>query len=413
MTMTLTRSPEQQSGAPAVTRRRRRRWPAFVTLLAGGVLLGGALAWSSIAVPALVKFPTDVDQRPRYEGTFTLFVDPATTAPLVEPTVAGLTVDRHVEGLPAESGASRVVVRETIAYEIEGLASASQVHQYVMDRSTNANVADDRAWAFEETNVLDRSGAYWLALSEDVDHASTLPMFKDEVGGRFDAVRGSATEEVEGLDLVAVESPTTTMTLTEAYLRSLDAVVPLPRQLTFDELRPSLIAAGVPVDDTMAALLEVATTDDLTTLTGLIGQPIPLEYVMTFSGTVFAEPDTGAIVDASTIVERVGARPAGDAVPTLLAVLDRYREEPAIAEAIASLERLATEPLPVFENRYAQTPATVDEMAAWVSDQKRMIRLAERTIPLGLVVVGALTLTVGGLLFVRAMNADPRRMRTR
>jgi hypothetical protein len=42
-----------------------------------------------------------------------------------------------------------------------------------------------------------------------------------------------------------------------------------------------------------------------------------------------------------------------------------------------------------------------------------MIRLAERTIPLGLVVVGAITLTICGLLFVRAMNADPRRMRTR
>jgi hypothetical protein len=104
---------------------------------------------------------------------------------------------------------------------------------------------------------------------------------------------------------------------------------------------------------------------------------------------------------------------SGAPVPTLVAVLDRSRDEPPIAQAIASLERLATEPLPVFENRYAQTPATVDEMAAWVSDQKDMIRLAERTIPLGLVVVGAITLTIGGLLFVRAMNADPRRMRTR
>ena len=35
--------------------------------------------------------------------------------------------------------------------------------QYVMDRTTINNVADDRAWAFSPDNVVDRSPAFRLA----------------------------------------------------------------------------------------------------------------------------------------------------------------------------------------------------------------------------------------------------------
>jgi hypothetical protein len=406
MTATLTASPPAPTTAAQPTHRPRRRWPVAAVLTTGAVLVLAALLWRSLAVPALVKFPTDVDQNPRYVGRFALFVDPATAAPLVEPTISDLTVDRHIEALPEESRASLVVVRETIAYEVEGLAAASHVHQYVMDRQTNANVDDPRAWAFEETNVLDRSGAYWVAMSKDVGSASTVPMYKDEIGDTFTAVGRPDTEVVDGLRLVGFEATGIAEPLTDAYLRSLDAVVPLPRSLTFDQLKPSLIAAGVPVNRAMAALVEVATPDDLAALAALVAEPIPLEYVLTFAGHTFVEPDTGAIVDVTSVVDRVSARPAAAAVPPLLTILERYREEPAIAAAIDGLDRLATQPLPVFEYRYAQTPASVEEIAAWVADQRDLIGLAERTIPLVLAGAGATALVIGGLVLVRRRVAE-------
>jgi hypothetical protein len=407
MALTLTRSPEPAVITPP--RKRCRRWPAIVAIASGGVLLLAAFGWQGVAVPALVKFPTDVDQTPQYEGTFTLFVDPATAAPLAEPTTSALAVDRHVEALPAESGANRVVVRETITFDVEGLASATQVHQYVMNRRTNVNVADERAWAFEDSNVLDRSRAYWVALPKDVDRSSTVPMYKDEVGGQFTATGRPETEVVEGLDLVAVATAPATMPVTEAYLRSLDAVVPLPRSLGFEQLKPSLIAAGVPVDEAMAALAEVATPEELATLGGLIAEPIPLEYVVTFGGTIFAEPRTGAIVDVTSIVDRISVRPTAEALPPLLTVLERYRDEPAIVAAIDGLDRVATQPLPVFEYRYAQTPASAREIAHWVSDQRDRMNLAERTIPLTLAVTGAVAVVIGGLLLVRSIRGGRRR----
>ena len=94
-------------------------------------------------------------------------------------------MNRHIEALPAESGAHDVVVRETITFEVEGLPEATQVHQYVMDRSTNVNLNDGRAWAYESSNVLDRAGAYWIAMPADVDTTSPVRMYKDEIGATF------------------------------------------------------------------------------------------------------------------------------------------------------------------------------------------------------------------------------------
>jgi hypothetical protein len=123
MTLTLTPSPPAPTTAAQPTRRTRRRWPAVATLTMGVVLVRVALLWRM-----QWSRPSSSSQR---------------TSPRTR---------------------SLVVVRETIAYEEEGLASAAQVHQYVMDRRTNANVDDTRAWAFEDTTLLDRS---WALLGGD------------------------------------------------------------------------------------------------------------------------------------------------------------------------------------------------------------------------------------------------------
>ena len=94
----------------------RRRFPkASVAVAVGFVAI--ALLWSAVAVPVLVKYPTDLDVTPRYEGTFTLFVDPTTAAPLATPLQVPLEIERHIRSLGAESGSSRVVVEETISAE--------------------------------------------------------------------------------------------------------------------------------------------------------------------------------------------------------------------------------------------------------------------------------------------------------
>jgi hypothetical protein len=376
--------------------------------LLGGLLLVAAPMWRSHAIPALVRFPTDVDISPRYAGTFRLFVDPVTTAPLAEPATSDLAVRRRIHAIAEESSGDRVVVREDIAYDVEGFAPARAVHQYVMDRRSHANLDDPRAWAFERTNRLDRSGAYWVSLPKGIDASSTVATYKDEIADTFVTAATGRTEDVSGLRLYQLVAEERNRPLTDAYLRSLDAVVPLPRALSFEELTPSLVAAGVPVEETLAALLRVATPEELATLTALVGEPIPLEYVVSFDGSIYVEPDTGVITHVESIVERTSARPSADALPALLEILERHRAEPAVAEAIAAIEGLAAEPLPVFEYRYAQTPDSVEEIASWVEEQRDLIDLAERVVPLVLALAGAAMVLLGAVLLVRAQRRPAR-----
>jgi hypothetical protein len=404
MSLTLSSRPSTFAPGPSPpTRKRRRCWPAIAAIAVGTAFLLAAVIWRAAAVPALVKFPTDVDHELRYAGEFVLFVDPATAAALAEPSTATLAVDRHVEALAAESGANDVVVSETVTFEVAGLDAATQVHHYVMDRRTSANVDDGRAWAYERSNVLDRAGAFWIAFPPNIDNASDVPMYKDEMGTTFTAVAGPETEAIEGLQLVDYRATVATaQPLTEEYLRSLDAVVPLPRSLPFDQLKPFLVAAGVPVDEAITAVSTRATPVELATVAELIGEPIPLEYVVTFTGNTFVEPRTGAIVDVASVVDRVGARPAGEAMSALRSILGRYRDDPTIAATIQALDELAAQPLPVFEYRYAQTPASVAQMAEWVSHQRDRIDIAERTVPSALALIGVIFATTGALLLARA-----------
>jgi hypothetical protein len=135
-----------------------------------------AALWWALLVPALVKYPTDLNVTPHYEGRFTLYVDPATTASLATPLEVPLDIERHIRSLGDESGSSLVVVKETIAQKAGDLLDATQTNVYVMDRRTLQNVADDRAYAFEPANVVDRSEAYRLNLPFHTTSESTYPI---------------------------------------------------------------------------------------------------------------------------------------------------------------------------------------------------------------------------------------------
>ena len=92
-------APTIAPSAPPAPIRRRRPWLAITAVVAGAMLLLAAGVWRSVAVDALVRFPTDVDLHPRYEGTLTSFVDPATSAPLAAPRAVDLAVDRSIQAI--------------------------------------------------------------------------------------------------------------------------------------------------------------------------------------------------------------------------------------------------------------------------------------------------------------------------
>jgi Porin PorA len=380
----------------------RHRYPRPALWIGGGLAVA-ALVWMVIGVPALLKYPTDLDVSPQYEGTFTLLVDPATAAPLAEPVVMPLTVNRHLEAIGDESGASRVVVRETIHQVAGDLLDVTQTNQYVMDRSSLENVADDRAFASDPANVVDRSGSYRLNLPFDTSRGETYDIYKNEIDDSYELVGDTETPstDLEGLHLSNFVAHVDEAPLGDAYLAELGTTVPLPESLTLDQLKPQLLAAGIDVDALVAALMPMLTPEDAATLSAVAAEPIPIDSVLSFDGRAAVEPATGAEVKVA-VAESVGARPVLTSLPALQGVLGHYPDVPAAVTASAALDVLTVAPaIPLFEYGYEQTPASVADIAGTASDMRRQVLLATVWLPVALAAGAVLTLVVGAAVFLR------------
>jgi hypothetical protein len=376
----------------------RRRFPRIAFALAGGLVVA-ALLWWTFGVSALVKYPTDVDVSPRYEGTFSLHVDPTTGAPLATPLEQPLTIDRHIRAVGDESGADTVVVKETIAQKAGDLVDTTQTNVYVMDRRTLKNIADDRAYAFDPENMVDRAGAYRLNLPFDTSGDETYPIYKNEIDATYQLKPNTAdpTTHEKGLKLANFVAAIDEAPLSEAYLDELRKSAPLPEAMTLDQLRPQLAQYGLNVDALLTALTPSLTAADFAALGELAANPIPLRYVISFEGRAAVEQTTGAEVDVG-VAERIGARPELTALPELQALLGRYPDVPEAGRALEALDEMAAAPAPLlFEYRYEQTPESVADITDEVTSMRQQILLVRFYVPFGLL-IAALSSLVAGLV---------------
>lgn len=381
--------------------RRRHRYPRTALWVTAGLALA-ALAWMVIGVPTFVKYPTDLEASPHYKGTFRAYVD-MSMKPLAQPMSLPLTIDRHIQAISDQSGASTVLVRENIDQKAGHLVNTSQTNDYVMDRSTLKNVADPRAYAFEKSNAVDRAGAYRLNLPFDTSRDETYPIYKNEIADTYTLAsdKRDPTSKVEGLTLSNFRGRVDEAPLSDAYLAELNKAVKLPSSVTLDQLAPQLRAAGIDVDALTAALAPVLSPADAATLSTFAAQPIPLRYVLSFDGRVGIEPVTGAEVRVGA-VETVGVRPVLTDLPALRQLLGRYPGVPAAVDANAALGKLANAPATkLFQFDYQQTRASVADIADKASSMRRQILAAKVWLPLGLAAVAVLSLAIGGAVYVR------------
>jgi hypothetical protein len=322
-----------------------------------------------------------------------------------------LTVERHIESLGEDaevagvsSGATRVVVRETIDLRAGDVLAATQVNQYVMDRSTLENVEDDRAFAYDDANVVDRSGAYRVNLPFDTSGDQSYTIYQNEIEDTYEMVpdEASTVTEIEGLAVETFTAEKSETPLSGAYLATLNEMVPLPESLTLDQLQPHLLAAGIDVPAVTAALAPVLTPEDAAAYAEFAAQPIGLEYVQSVVGKSAIEPVTGAQVKVEVTSDSVGARPVLTDLPALQEILGHYPEVPEAVATSEALDELATGPaIPLFEYNYTQTPSSVAEIADMTRDMRREVLLAKVWLPLGLAAAALLSLAVGLVVFLR------------
>jgi hypothetical protein len=107
------------------------------------------------------------------------------------------------------------------------------------------------------------------------------------------------------------------------------------------------------------------------------------------------------------VVETISATAAPDALPPITDILGRYPDVPEAQAALDGLTLLADSPIPLFRNEFSQTADSVTDIAGEVKDQKDLVSLAERTVPLVLAGLGVVCGVIGLALLFFGMRAKP------
>ena len=216
------------------------------------------------------------------------------------------------------------------------------------------------------------------------------------------------TTRTQGLTLRNFKASAAEVPLSPAFLSTVRRLAPLPKSLSFDELKGRLAAGGIDLDDILPDVLAAMTPEDRAAVDQALANPIPLQYVSTFEGSVAVDPKTGTEVDVLGVAETISAKPVLDLAP-LQSLLAKYSGEPAVRAAAPVLTALASAPAaPLFAYHYAQTDASVQDIAAEAKSRGNQIDLAERWIPLGLLTAGAVALVLAGTSLFRRRRQEAR-----
>jgi hypothetical protein len=135
----------------------RRRW-STVAVCIGIVLVMAAAAFRAFAVPALIRFPLNVDETTHYTGIATTYIDESTLLPLVTPKREPVRVDRHTRVVNGDF--SKAVIAETITIRT-GSTTSVENYQYVMDRRSMQFADDPRQYAFgDPKSIMHAAGGH-------------------------------------------------------------------------------------------------------------------------------------------------------------------------------------------------------------------------------------------------------------
>jgi hypothetical protein len=377
-----------------------------VLAVAGVVAVAAALLWRPVAEPRIVLFPSHLDRTLHYTGTVTVYVGPATGAALPTPTAEPLTVDRHLQTV-AGGGAHTVVVHETLTFHA-GTQVLTEENQYVMDRRTMKNVRSPLSWAIVPTNVVDRSGSYYVTLPMGASPSHAYDIWKSEVGTTEHlSADPSVARRVAGVATVGfsgVLPATKVIPAQQAQLVSQG----LPGALSPAQAQARLTAAGINLGAASRALAAVLSSAELSQLTALLTTPVPVDYQWSVAGSAAVNHTTGVLVEIPSDTVTVSALPDLSGLARLVPVLAAHAQAPGIAALQRQLQAVVqAPPQPVYRLAFSETAASAASTAKAVRHQLFVLRIVRTDIPWGLGAVGAVLLAAAAATVLRARRPRP------
>ncbi len=371
------------------------RRPAKI-LMSTGVLLIVLGVVAAFVLPAVaVKYPGGtLNKTAHATGTFTLYIDPSTAGPLATPQKLALDIKRNLH--VTETSGSRAVVQENDVETIGNLKPQNLQQQYILDRKSLKNVDDDRAWAYTPSTKVDRSPAYAVNLPFDSGNGP-YQVWKNESGKSY-AFTKTGTTTVAGVKLYRYHGAMTNAPAQSYYIDQL-ASQGIPKALTPAQAATQLKAQGADPALLEAAVLPALNAADKATAQQILGQDVPLKYVIDVDTNFLVEPKTGAIVGLDRINQTLKASPDIQGISRIQTILNKpeYASNAAVKLAADTIGKLVKNPpeSKIFNIDYSQTPASEADLAKFAKGRADKITLAKVTLPLAIGGVGVLVALVG------------------
>jgi hypothetical protein len=372
----------------------------------GVALLAGSAGFRLFAVPALVRFPLDIDETTHYAGTSTTYLDQATLLPLTVPKVEPLSLSRHVKVMSGDFG--HAVIGESVSITA-GSTTSSEKYQYVMDRRSMQLLNDPRTFAFgTATATMHPGGSYRINFARGTSTHGKYRSYIPEADAStplvpVEGLHHHSDARIKVMDFAGkLEQPVA------PYYRAHLKAMGLPMQVTVAQLQPQLAAAGIDVNKTLADVLPLLTPDESELLAATLAKPIPLEYFFIADGLVSIEPKTGALVDVHAQREGVAVRPDLSGASALEPLLDKYAAIPSVKALSDGLAAIAARvPQVAEELRYQQTVPSSLTAADKARGLGRRVTLATWWVPGVMAGLGLFLVVLGGIGWRRARRRGP------
>jgi hypothetical protein len=376
------------------------RRPAKVLLSVGALLIVVDVVAAFVLPAVAVKYPGgSLNKTAHATGSFTLYIDPATAAPLATPQKQPLDIKRNLH--VTETSGNRAVVEENDVEQIGNLKEQDLQQRYVLDRKSLKDVDDDRAWAYTAANKVDRSPAYAINLPFDAGKGP-YQVWKNETASSYPFTK-TGTTTVAGVKLNRYHGSMTGAPAQPYYIAQL-ASQGIPKELTPAEVAAQLKTLGADPALLEAAVFPALSAADRTAAAGLLAANVPLKYTIDVDTTFLVEPNTGAIVGLDRINQTLKATPDIQGIGRIQTILSKpeYAKNAVVQSAAGVIGKLVKTPpvIKIFNIDYSQvkdSPYTGSEadLATFAKGRADQITLAKVTLPLSIGGAGVLLALIG------------------
>ena len=367
---------------------------------------------AAFVLPALaVKYPGGpLNKTAHAQGTFTLYIDPATAGPLATPQKLSLDIKRNLHVI--ETDGSRAVVAENDVEQIGNLKPQDLQQRYVLDRKSLKDVADPRAWAYTPSNKVDRSPAYSINLPFD-SGKGPYQVWKNESGVSYAFTKTAKVHE-GGVTLYRYQGSMTGAPAQSYYIDQL-ASQGIPKSLTPAQAAAQLKAQGADPALLKTAVLPALAPADRSAALAILAPERPAEVHDRRAHQLPGRAQDRAPSSGSEqINQTLYATPDIQGIGRIQTILSKpqYAKNAAVQSAAAVIGKLVRNPprSRIFNITYAQLPASVERSGRVRQEPRRQDHArqgdASRAVIGGL---GVLVALAGlGLGFVRRRRGQCR-----